>query len=661
MAATTDVLRWRLRGSSTSTTPVGLALPVSCGELRVHLKEQMGVAALTAIDLLLSLEGAADDVLPDSMLLHQPLCVLVQRKPAAAAAAALSEAELKYQRQMQEQQQRQEQQQQQQQQQQPPNSQLQRITTASRAAAAAAVAADGVGPAVAVSSAAAAGSSDSSTGLVSDDYTQGAAAAATEEERLLLQAVMDVHDSRKGFLRADSTSSSSSRRGPGSHNLMWVRNQDEGSNGNSSSSTNYYRGYPGGNAAAAAAARQQQHVSYYQQQQQQHYAAASTAVSADYICHMCGEMGHHIKNCPKSSDAKQQKKIRPATGLPSSFLRDILPSEIHKYQEVYIKKDGSFAVLKTAAIGGLSLLGSSLDSRIQRHVGGAAHLKCGCCNSIFKAPTLTPCCGETFCRACIVLYLQQHPAAPSAAAAAGSSSATAGGLAGHCPGCNAAIAAADLAANTVLQQSVDTVTCSNTTRWTWQQQQQQQDAAAAGPAAAASVVKNENPQPGSIADLLSRRSVSSETGEDSKAAAATSAAAMAATAETAAAESAAANGEPTSLFKVKEEQTDASLTPAASAAAKAAATRTQPASLLQAKKEEPDPVPRTPAAAATATAETATTTASQSEEEALPDISDLLHFNIPVEQIMEQHRIAEIQIKAYREKRKAAVALETAS
>lgn len=27
-----------------------------------------------------------------------------------------------------------------------------------------------------------------------------------------------------------------------------------------------------------------------------------------------------------------------AAGLPSSFLRDILPSEIHKYQEVYIKK-----------------------------------------------------------------------------------------------------------------------------------------------------------------------------------------------------------------------------------------------------------------------------------------------------------------------------------
>ena len=29
-----------------------------------------------------------------------------------------------------------------------------------------------------------------------------------------------------------------------------------------------------------------------------------------------------------------------AAGLPSSFLRDILPSEIHKYQEVYIKKGG---------------------------------------------------------------------------------------------------------------------------------------------------------------------------------------------------------------------------------------------------------------------------------------------------------------------------------
>ncbi|XP_026193793.1 uncharacterized RING finger protein P8B7.15c [Cyclospora cayetanensis] len=628
MSITTDssTLRWRLRGSSTGTAPVGLTLPVSCGELRAHLKLQMGVAALPAIDLLLSLEESPDEVLADSMLLHQPLCILVQRKPAAAAAAAQREAEAKYQQHMLDQQQA-------------------VSSSEQRDEAPTGVVPSAAGSSGAGASLVAAANSTSMPYLGSEDATPGAAAAATDEERLLLQAVLDVHDTRKGFLRGESSSANS--RTQGSHNLMWLRPQEEG--GPATSFPSAYRSHSSSSSGAAAAAARQHQQQVYQQQQQ-HYAAAATAVPPDYICHMCGEMGHHIKNCPKSADAKQQKKIRPATGLPSSFLKDIDPSEIHKHQEVYIKKDGSFAILKTGTIGGLSVLGSSLDVRIQRHVGGASHLKCGCCGALFRAPTLTPCCGETFCRSCIILYMQQHPAA----AASSSSSGAGGGLSGLCPGCNTAIAAADLAANTVLQQSVDTVTCTNTPRWPWQQHSHQQQDVAAPSASAGVFTKSESPQPGSLADLLSRRRPLATSTQDAPEAAP----AAAGTAEVSEV-----------LVKVKAEHSDPSQPVDASAP-----TATQAPSMPPTATEAPLPAPEeandqghtaaadaavVPVIAVTAESATVKEAASSNggEEETLPDIRDLLHFNIPVEQIVEQHRIAASQIRAYREKRKAAVAL----
>ncbi|OEH76260.1 mRNA polyadenylation-related protein [Cyclospora cayetanensis] len=528
MSITTDssTLRWRLRGSSTGTAPVGLTLPVSCGELRAHLKLQMGVAALPAIDLLLSLEESPDEVLADSMLLHQPLCILVQRKPAAAAAAAQREAEAKYQQHMLDQQQA-------------------VSSSEQRDEAPTGVVPSAAGSSGAGASLVAAANSTSMPYLGSEDATPGAAAAATDEERLLLQAVLDVHDTRKGFLRGESSSANS--RTQGSHNLMWLRPQEEGG---------------------------------------------------------------------------------PATSLPSSFLKDIDPSEIHKHQEVYIKKDGSFAILKTGTIGGLSVLGSSLDVRIQRHVGG---------------------------------------------------------LSGLCPGCNTAIAAADLAANTVLQQSVDTVTCTNTPRWPWQQHSHQQQDVAAPSASAGVFTKSESPQPGSLADLLSRRRPLATSTQDAPEAAP----AAAGTAEVSEV-----------LVKVKAEHSDPSQPVDASAP-----TATQAPSMPPTATEAPLPAPEeandqghtaaadaavVPVIAVTAESATVKEAASSNggEEETLPDIRDLLHFNIPVEQIVEyvlplslkvllsdvssaavmsyirccagmyrQHRIAASQIRAYREKRKAAVAL----
>lgn len=54
-------------------------------------------------------------------------------------------------------------------------------------------------------------------------------------------------------------------------------------------------------------------------------------VRENYVCHICGEKGHHIKNCPKGHDPKTQKKIKPSTGLPRSWLQRIPDDQIAQH------------------------------------------------------------------------------------------------------------------------------------------------------------------------------------------------------------------------------------------------------------------------------------------------------------------------------------------
>lgn len=63
-----------------------------------------------------------------------------------------------------------------------------------------------------------------------------------------------------------------------------------------------------------------------------------------YICHMCGNPGHNIKDCTIVDGRRCEKKIRSATGIPVNFLRSIRQDEIQNYKEVYILK-GMIAVL----------------------------------------------------------------------------------------------------------------------------------------------------------------------------------------------------------------------------------------------------------------------------------------------------------------------------
>ncbi|CUV07925.1 unnamed protein product [Cryptosporidium hominis] len=186
-------------------------------------------------------------------------------------------------------------------------------------------------------------------------------------------------------------------------------------------------------------------------------ANTSTDVPADYICHMCGERGHHIRVCPKVNEGVSQKKIRPATGIPRSFLRAInFDEEGRLYSEVYCLPDGTFAVLKDAKqLSSTAFLTRTVEDTIGKHMGKSKEdtslvrdsLTCPICARLFRYAVLTPCCGETYCQECIINFIRNHMDAAS-----GISPNT---IKGYCPHCSTVISIADLEPNNPIRKSVN--------------------------------------------------------------------------------------------------------------------------------------------------------------------------------------------------------------
>eukprot|EP00922_Rhytidocystis_sp_ex-Travisia-forbesii_P017839 GHVS01026588.1.p1 GENE.GHVS01026588.1~~GHVS01026588.1.p1 ORF type:complete len:455 (-),score=54.28 GHVS01026588.1:1347-2711(-) len=176
------------------------------------------------------------------------------------------------------------------------------------------------------------------------------------------------------------------------------------------------------------------------------FQTAVINVGLDYVCHMCGHRGHHIKNCSRSHDNRHQKRVKPATGIPVNFLKRIDPDDIPNYSDVYVLKDGNFAVMKNIeAVSGGAYFSKTLDQKITHRLGtsGGGSLggegvygqlfKCSLCSRLFNKPVLTSCCGETFCRSCV--HVGQH-----------------------CPGCRSKVLTEmDLEENRAIQDSVDAI------------------------------------------------------------------------------------------------------------------------------------------------------------------------------------------------------------
>ncbi|BAM40074.1 uncharacterized protein TOT_020000338 [Theileria orientalis strain Shintoku] len=176
-------------------------------------------------------------------------------------------------------------------------------------------------------------------------------------------------------------------------------------------------------------------------------------VDADYICHMCGERGHHIRNCTNVEGKRLSKKIRSSTGIPNDFLTPISFNDIAKYDEVYMLKDGTFAIMREAeSVSGGAFFTKTVDQRIQVHLGISEKdsqalskgFKCTICLCYFNNPVTTLCCGETFCLDCII----------------GKTNTTFTNKI-TCPTCRRNIKMTDLQANTSLKKTVQALILGN--------------------------------------------------------------------------------------------------------------------------------------------------------------------------------------------------------
>ncbi|EDO08175.2 hypothetical protein BBOV_III006140 [Babesia bovis T2Bo] len=176
-------------------------------------------------------------------------------------------------------------------------------------------------------------------------------------------------------------------------------------------------------------------------------------VDENYICHMCGQRGHHIKNCLQPDGKRLHKKIRPATGIPVDFLQVINEDDINNYDEVYHMKTGEFAVMKDMSkVSGGAFFTKSADQRIQCQLGitetmsknMVKSLRCIVCNNFFNNPVTTMCCGESFCLDCVVDR---------------SSTRTNNQLSYvyHCPKCKSEMRYSDLQANTCLKNAIESL------------------------------------------------------------------------------------------------------------------------------------------------------------------------------------------------------------
>eukprot|EP00375_Theileria_parva_P002237 XP_764915.1 hypothetical protein [Theileria parva strain Muguga] len=176
-------------------------------------------------------------------------------------------------------------------------------------------------------------------------------------------------------------------------------------------------------------------------------------LSQNYICHMCGQKGHNIKDCTNMDGKRLSKKIRPSTGIPTDFLTPIPSSDVPKYEEVYILKDGSFAIMREIeSVSGGAFFTKTVDQRIQTQLGISEKdsqalskgFKCTICLCYFNNPVTTLCCGETFCLDCIIG--KKNPAFNTNIV---------------CPTCRKSIKMTDLQSNTSLKKAVQSLILGN--------------------------------------------------------------------------------------------------------------------------------------------------------------------------------------------------------
>ncbi|KAF4673818.1 E3 ubiquitin-protein ligase rbbp6 [Perkinsus chesapeaki] len=134
-----------------------------------------------------------------------------------------------------------------------------------------------------------------------------------------------------------------------------------------------------------------------------------------YRCHRCGEPGHYIYDCPTNEDPTytSKQKVKSARGVPRQFLRVVSREEAQDMTEdVYILPNGDYAVMKQVSDEERKkIVGESEKERMTRVFSDADWrvqqllLSCGICHQLPTEAEVTPCCGNLYCRKCVVEHL----------------------------------------------------------------------------------------------------------------------------------------------------------------------------------------------------------------------------------------------------------------
>lgn len=275
-----------------------------------------------------------------------------------------------------------------------------------------------------------------------DSYSVGGSAVQSDDEDYLIQAAMQERDVFGG-------------EGQDSLTRRYYRNRTVKS-GSSDPSGSEAVGSPRRSGTTVVGERPQYGPGMYTAPRtvfMEPMTQEIVPVDASYICHMCGQRGHHIRNCVQPEGKRLHKKIRPATGIPVDFLDVINEDDIGKYEEVYQLKTGQFAVMKDMSkVSGGAFFTKSADQRIQSQLGisdsGSKSmvrgLRCNVCNNFFNNPVATLCCGESFCLDCVLER-------------SGGRSTLDLNNTYKCPNCDSALKYSDLQVNTSLKHAVDTL------------------------------------------------------------------------------------------------------------------------------------------------------------------------------------------------------------
>ena len=156
-------------------------------------------------------------------------------------------------------------------------------------------------------------------------------------------------------------------------------------------------------------------VRYGDEQQKRVGASAAAAVpQGGYRCHRCGEAGHFIQDCPQGTEEGRAGKVRQARGIPKTFLETVTEAEAGKTGGAFVSAEGDLVVMKSAGREErLRLVGPSVDVELQRAFGKCwseikTALTCFLCSEVVRNPVATNCCGELFCRQCILQQLDRR-------------------------------------------------------------------------------------------------------------------------------------------------------------------------------------------------------------------------------------------------------------